>query len=265
MKFTPDIVEDGLTSQNKRLTEIVDKVVSLVKPDKIFLVSHIATVSSRATSNQSASDTFETITHFNLLVICSQNNATHEMQDIIENNCRAITPVTALVLGPALFQDISNREAPSILCEAYLLYQSESISAKELPVKLNEKVPARSAERAYQCAASFLASAELHLLRNETTLTAFMLHQSIEQFCLSKILANLGLNPKTHNLDKLYRLCKFFSFELARTFPRDNEIEEKLFQAIKDSYTAARYSPDYSIKSKDLQVVVERLRHLLFR
>lgn len=268
MKFTPDIVEDGLTSQNKRLNEIVDKIVSLVKSDKIFLVSQITTVSYRATSKQSASDTFETITHFNLLVICSGNFATHEMQDIIENNCRAITPVTALVLPSALFVDIiSDSEGlPSAnLSQAIQLYQSGNISSEEVHQKSNAKDLVRDSERAYKYAASFLASAELHLLRNETTLTAFMLHQSIEQFCLSKILANLGLNPKTHNLDKLYRLCNFFSFELARTFPRDNEIEEKLFQAIKDSYTAARYSPDYSIKSKDLRVVVDRLRHLLFR
>ena len=251
-------------SQNKRLPEIVDKVVSLVKPDKVFLVSQIATVSSRVTANQSASDIFETITHFNLLIICSQNIAAHEMQDIIENSCRAITPVTALVLDPALFLNIiSNREASSILCQADLLYKSEESTAEELLPKLNVKNIARNAERAYKCATSFLASAELHLLRNETTLTAFMLHQSIEQLCLSKILANLGLNPKTHNLDKLYRLFNFFSFELARTFPRDNDIEEKLFLAIKDSYTAARYSPDYSIKAKDLRIVIERLRCLL--
>jgi HEPN domain-containing protein len=69
-----------------------------------------------------------------------------------------------------------------------------------------------------------------------TQLCAFMLYQAIEQFCLANILTHLGINPKTHNLDKLYRLFRFFSFVLVRTFPRDNEREERLFQAIKDSY-----------------------------
>jgi uncharacterized protein len=256
--------EDRLSSQNKRLPEIVDKIVSLVKPDKVFLVSQITTVSSIATSNRSALDTFETITHFNLLVICSQNFTTHEMQDVIENSCRAITPVTALVLDLPLFLDIiSNKEASSILCQAHLLYESENIPAEEPIQKLKSKDIARNVERAYKCATSFLASAELHLLRNETTLAAFMLHQAIEQFCLSRILANLGLNTKTHNLDKLYRLFNFFSFDLTRTFPRDNEIEERLFQAIKESYIAARYSPEYSVKVKDLETIMGRLRCLL--
>jgi uncharacterized protein len=262
------MIEDKLTSQNKRLLEIVDKIVSLVKPDKVFLVSQVTTVSSTVTSSQNDLDTFETINHFNLLVICSQNNTTHEMQDVIENSCRAITPVTALILFPAHFLEIitAMKDFPyCILNHAKLLYQSNKNSGDELPQKSNVKDIASSADRAYKCAASFFASAELHLVRNETTLTAFMLHQTIEQFCLARILANLGLNPKTHNLDKLYRLFNFFSFELVRTFPRDNEIEEKLFQAIKDSYTAARYSPDYSIKTKDLRIVADRLRHLLSR
>lgn len=251
---------------DQRLGEIVDKVISVADPHQILLVSAVSTALSRTICNANLSDIFQTITHYNLLVISSKNNSKHELQDIMENGCRLITPVTVLVLNPVAFNRLSsNRDFfnNSIYTRSKLLYEIDHFA----PMTSNQDIPMKDLslpiEQAYNSAKGFLASAELHHLRNEYKLCAFMLHQAIEQFCLANILTHLGINPKTHNLDKLYRLFRFFSFVLVRAFPRDNEREEKLFQALKDSYTQARYGIGDSMKSKDLSVVILRVKHLL--
>lgn len=251
---------------DSRLDEIVDKVANLAEPNKIYLISALSTALSRTICNANPSDIFQTITHYNLLVISSQNNSKHELQDIMENGCRLITPVNVLVLTPVAFNSLSSKLDffnNSIYTRSKLLYEMDHFA----PMTSNQDIPMKDSslpiDQAYNSAKGFLASAELHHLRNEYKLCAFMLHQAIEQFCLANILTHLGINPKTPNLDKLYRLFRFFSFVLVRAFPRDNETEEKLFQALKDSYTGARYGFGDSIKSKDLSVVILRVKHLL--
>lgn len=251
---------------DSRLDEIVDKVVSLAEPNKIILVSALSTALSRTICNANPSDIFQTITHYNLLVISSKNNSKHELQDIMENGCRLITPVTVLVLSPVAFNSLSSKcdfFNDSIYTRTELLYEMDHFA----PITSSQDIPMKDLSlpigQAYNSAKGFLASAELHHLRNEYKLCAFMLHQAIEQFCLANILTHLGINPKTHNLDKLYRLFRFFSFVLVRAFPRDNEREEKLFQALKDSYTEARYGFGDSMKSKDLSIVILQVKHLL--
>jgi uncharacterized protein len=252
--------------KDHRLDEIVNKVVSLAEPNKIILASALSTALSRTICNANPSDIVETIIHYNLLVISSKSNVKHELQDIMENNCRLITPVTALVLTPVAFDSLSSKcdfFNNSIYTRAKLLYEMDNL----VPMTSNQNIPMKDLslhrDQAYNSAKGFLASAELHHLRNEYRLCAFMLHQAIEQFCLANILTHLGINPKTHNLDKLYRLFRFFSFDLVRAFSRDNEREEKLFQAIKDSYIEARYGFRESMKSKDLSIVILRVKHLL--
>lgn len=125
---------------DSRLDEIVDKVVSLAEPNKIFLVSTLSTALSRTICNANPADIFETITHYNLLVISSKNNSKHELQDIMENGCRLITPVTVLVLTPVAFNSLSsNRDFfnDSIYTRCKLLYEMDHF----VPMTSNEDIP----------------------------------------------------------------------------------------------------------------------------
>lgn len=252
--------------QSELLDEIIEKVVTIAEPNKLYLVSALSTVLQRAFCDAHSSDMFESVTHYNLLVVSSKNNGKHELQDIIENTCKSLTPVTALVLSPLNFNNLLSDEelfSKSALKQARLLYEAQNSVPLDVLQNINQKGVPFPPDDAYNCARGFLASAELHKLRNELKLCAFMLHQAVEQFCLGNILIHLGVNPKTHNLDKLYRLFRFFSFELTRAFPRDNEREEKLFQAIKTSYTEARYSSNPTIRSKDIVILIRRVSELL--
>lgn len=157
----------------------------------------------------------------------------------MENNCRPITPVTALVLAPIAFNSLSSKcdfFNNSIYTKAKLLYQMDN----SLPMTPYQNIPMKDLslhkDQAYNSAKGFLASAELHQLRNEFKLCAFMLHQAIEQFCLANILTHLGLNPKTHNLDKLYRLFRFSALILFEPFPAIMKERKGCFKPLKIVY-----------------------------
>jgi len=259
------IDSNNLVNQDNRLNEIVGRIVHVIKPNKVFLINSISAIYCCATN--SLVNRFEIIAHYNLLVICSQVDDLHEVQESIETHCNPIIPVTALVLTQTMFDEyllanpvLSN----SPLLAGTLIYEIQDNLNAEISKAFKLIEVSKEGCEAVKRAIGFLASAELHLLRNELQLAAFALHQAIEQFCFGKILMTLGINPKTHNLDKLYRLMRFFTFDLMRIFPRDTEVEEKIFVAIKEAYIKSRYSTTCTFKSSDLKKVRDRLR-ILFK
>jgi HEPN domain-containing protein len=210
-------------------------------------------------------DVHEKVTNLNLLVVCNSDVANSQVHDIIENACKDIIPVTALIMSIDWFylNLCKNSTFSGYINEsATLLYETE-LSFLSKPCTNEIQGSSDQAQSAHQRAVGFLAAAELHLLRKEPKLAAFMLHQVFEQYCLSKALLAIGVNPKTHNLDRLYRIFKLFSFDLLRAFPRDNQEEIRLFETIKDAYIKARYHTEYHPKTRLLQIVAERLRTLL--
>jgi uncharacterized protein len=254
-----------MVNQNDRIPIIVESVISLIKPVKMFLINSISTIYYH--SYNSHAKGFEIVAHYNLMVICSQDNGLHEIQETIENHCKPITPVTALVLSQTLFGRnlLTNPVfSNSILVQGKIIYESAGNACEQMEETFELKDIPNECRNAFRRASGFLASAELHLLRNELSLAAFMLHQSIEQYCYGSILEQMGINPKTHNLDKLYRLMRFYTFEMAEVFPRDTETEEKLFVTIKEAYIKSRYSATCNIKSSDLKIIRDRLR-ILFK
>lgn len=224
----------NLVNQDNRLSVIVKKIVDVAKPNKIFLINSISAI--YCCSSNSSDNRFEIIAHYNLLAICSQVEGLHEVQESIESHCKPIMPVTAMVLKHTMFDEylLANPAlSNSPLLAGTLIYEIQGNLNVEISKTFKITEVNKEGCEAVKCAIGFLASAELHLLRNELQLAAFGLHQAIEQFCFGKILMTLGINPKTHNLDKLYRLMRFFTFDLMRVFPRDTDVEERLFATIK--------------------------------
>ncbi|MGB8194192.1 MAG: HEPN domain-containing protein [Chitinophagaceae bacterium] len=253
-----------LPDHNGRLAAIADKIISLVNPNKLFLVNSIS--ASCYYTGSCCAQSMQLPVHYNLMVITGQATGLSEVQETIEQNCRTITPVTALVLPQVVFDDqLLKNEcfSNSILLKGSILYNSGHSSFEQLAELPDIKDIGKENCEALKRANGFLASSELHLLRNELPLAAFMLHQAIEQFCFGKILMCSGLNPKTHNLDKLYRLLRFFTFQLVQLFPRDTESEEKLFALVKDAYIMSRYSSRYKVQSTEVRAISNRLRALL--
>lgn len=254
-----------LVNYQARRSMIVEKIISLKNPDKIYLINSLSSIC--CFTNKKFTGEVEFVSHYNFMVVTNESDEVHEIQDIIENSCKIIAPLTSLVLPQSYYEALVIQNpifANSILMAGELLYQRQDTTCVAVAdIQLSKDLNKESTE-ALKRAKGFLSSGELLLLTNEAPLAAFMLHQAIEQYCYGTILGQLGINPKTHNLDKLYRLMRFFSFELVKIFPRDTEMEERLFATVKEAYIASRYSSSCAVKSTDLKIIRDRLR-ILFK
>jgi HEPN domain-containing protein len=212
---------------------------------------------------------------YDLLIVSREGDrrSDYELQDLIENRCRQVAPVTALV------HDISyvNRRLSegqyffySVIREGTLLYDASRLSGGTPFVSAEppdwaavRRIAGRDFERWGQQARAFYDSAGFNYARHEDRAAIFLLHQAAEQIYQAILLAFTGYKPTTHNLDKLRRYTNRFSVELALVFPRDNDREDELFKLLLAGYVDARYKEDFSITHEVLGVLLERVERVL--
>jgi HEPN domain-containing protein len=146
----------------------------------------------------------------------------------------------------------------------------------------------------YQRAAEFYAGAELFIIRKQYTLAAFHLHQCAEQCFTSVVYNKCGYRPATHNLLLLYRYACWFEPSLHELFTHHSCVfvgqrptmattrpamattqptmaatqptmatEDSLLHLLQKAYTGSRYTNDYSIKGKQLEMIKEKIEILL--
>jgi hypothetical protein len=72
-----------------------------------------------------------------------------------------------------------------------------------------------------------------------------------------------GYRPATHNLLLLYRYACWFEPSLHELFTLQQLKEESLLHTLQKAYTGSRYTNDYSIKGKQLEMIKEKIEILL--
>ncbi|MDW6094378.1 HEPN domain-containing protein [Vibrio rhizosphaerae] len=74
--------------------------------------------------------------------------------------------------------------------------------------------------------------------------------------------------PKSHNIEKLGKLCAQIDPEFTTIFPLDNKFHRRCFRRLQRAYIEARYSEHYEITGEELahlEKEVQRLRGLVER
>jgi uncharacterized protein len=117
----------------------------------------------------------------------------------------------------------------------------------------------------HQRALEFYAGAELYIIRKQYALAAFNLHQCAEQCFTSIIYNKSGYRPSTHNLLLLYRYACWFEPLLHELFIRQQLKEESLLHVLQGAYTGSRYTNEYSVKGRQLEIMKEKVEVLLER
>lgn len=117
----------------------------------------------------------------------------------------------------------------------------------------------------YQRALEFYAGAELFIIRKQYALAAFHLHQCAEQCFTSVVYNKCGYRPATHNLLLLYRYACWFQPLLHQLFTPQQLKEEGLLHVLQKAYTGSRYTNEYSVKGKQLEMIKEKIEILLSR
>lgn len=208
---------------------------------------------------------------FDLLIITreGERRSDYELQDIIENRCREVAAVTALVHDIAYVnKKLQERQYffSTVLREGTLLYDARRTPLARAGIPNWEEVrimAEKDFDRWTRQARDFFHSAEFIRGKRSWNTAAFFLHQAAEQCYQAILVTFMGYKPTTHNLDKLRRYTNRFSVELALLFPLDNEEEEDLFRLLSSGYVSARYKEEFIITEREVGILIERIGRLL--
>jgi uncharacterized protein len=256
---------------NAQLQCIVQVIVKAASPEHILLLGACYTRQQLYNIFCDTVTACQQVTHYDLLVLLRENDHRNpdEVQDMIENRCRAHTPVTVIVFDIKRFNELLANGHP-FCCDACTsalhVYDGGKVKlAKPNPCNgASLQLQARQAfSKWHNMAQEFLAGAELYLMRKQFALAAFMLHQVAERSYVELIQVMTGYRAGTHNLDKLSRYAKSFSANIALVFPRNNEKEERLFRQLQKAYIHSRYKDDYVITAQEVEELMVRVKKLL--
>lgn len=171
----------------------------------------------------------------------------------------------------------SRREVNTYLKEGQYFFsdiRKEGIALYELDDEpLAEPKPLSPADRLrlavsffddrFPLAQTFLKIARTCLRDDELRVSAFELHQALEQAyaCVLVTLTNYG--PPSHNIKFLRSLAEGQNRRLAEAFPRDQHRERAWFNTLNEAYVKARYSKHYEISAEALKWLTEQTAVLL--
>lgn len=258
--------------QRRMLEKAINIIVRAVQPEKIILYGMFGPAGDRRFLQRLPS----ALAAFDLLIITRKEErrtdlrSDYEIQDIIENRCRGVVTVTALVHDIA-YVNMKAKEGQYFFStvlreEGVLLYDAGGTPlAKTAAPNLEEvrQVAEKDFDRWARQAWEFFSGAEHVTGKRGWNTATFLLHQAAEQCYQAILLAFTGYKPTTHNLDKLRRYTNRFSMELALLFPLDNAEEEELFRLLASGYVSARYKEEFLITEQEVGLLIERVRRLL--
>ena len=108
----------------------------------------------------------------------------------------------------------------------------------------------------------FLEGALFYRHNGNYKMASFMMHQACENYFYAIRLSYTMRNSKQHNLDKLLSSVKKYSDDLIKIFPRNTKEEDRLFELIRIAYIEARYNPNFSVTSDDIEALIPKVEGL---
>jgi len=109
----------------------------------------------------------------------------------------------------------------------------------------------------------FFAGYEFYLDRKDYALAAFILHQAAEHAYKTILLVFTNYVPNEHWLIVLSDLVVPENVLFADIFPRKTQKEKNRFDLLDCAYISARYSSDFKIPRKDLEILSLSVKKLL--
>lgn len=165
---------------------------------------------------------------------------------------------TALHQGQYFFVDIRR--------DGVVLYElDEEPLAIPKPLSATEayKVAVRHFATRLQIARDLLLRANVQDKGSLPNITAFLIHQTIEQIYTALLLTLTNYSPPSHNLNFLRRLAEDRDQRLVDIWPRDRQRYAAWFNRINEAYVKARYSEHYEISEEALAWLSERTSALI--
>ncbi len=241
--------------------DLITLLLQFGQADAVYCLG--TTYNTRSSSGifQTAQPTSPQVVEMVLLILLPEQNSRElqQWQDRIEQQLQKLLAVTALVFSASSFSSWLNNGHPfaqRVYRSATLIYGQPSMLPDEPPKTTSPENEHNALQTSgLILAKEFLAGTELYLLRRQYNLAAFLLHQSVEQLLSTTLLLGTGYYCQIHNLGRLLRLCSLVSPHLHNIFPQHTEIEKKRFQLLQKAYICSRYNPNFTISTKDFEIL----------
>lgn len=258
-----------LLTENFKSTEqkLVMLITEIINADRIYLLgSELGTRRTESVFMPEA-PSCKYLSRYFLLVLLSGNEDVNVVAETIENKAKQLVPVTAMVLTTVSFNTwltTGHPFAKTVHKKAMLLFRSGEDEITQPETDATDTVEKNRSLyiEAQNKVTEFIAGADLFMVRKETKLAAFMLHQAAEQCLHALFEISTGMYLNTHSIDKLLRYSCMACYRLPEIFPRNNDKEEKLFQLLQKAYVGGRYEAEYSISLRELEKLRSKVMEL---
>lgn len=114
----------------------------------------------------------------------------------------------------------------------------------------------------YERAESFLYVAKSALDIQDYCMSAFLLHQAVENYCLAIALTASLYAPKEHNIVKIIKKTKLFTSIVADIFHENTSEDKRLLELLRKAYVQARYDKDFLVTKEDIEALLAKIEKL---
>lgn len=204
--------------------------------------------------------------YFLLMLTTSTNRIEHDVQDYVNRHFDK-ADITMLVHGLETVREAVAQGSRffNVVCRDGMQVYSKSGLRLNLDLhSLDVTVTLEKAERhffhRFTRAVGFMEAATNCLTKSYYANAIFMLHQAVEQACITLIRVHLAYRSDFHNLSRLLDLTLCFSGEPSVLFPRKTAEELRLFQLLLKSYSDARYRDHYDVAGQDAEVLCSQVK-----
>ena len=248
-------------------TKLAELVLESVNADRIYLIGSELSARRPESVFVPEAPSCKYVSRYHLLVLINGNEDVNVAAETIENKARQSVPVTAIVMPNVTFTawlQAGHPFAVTVYTKAVRLWTTDE--EETLPVgmfdgNIQEKNRCVYNE-AHNKVTEFIAGADLFMIRKQTKLAAFMLHQAAEQCLHGLFELKTGMFLNTHSIDKLLRYGCMVCYRLPEIFQRNNEKEERVFKLLQKAYVGGRYEKDYSITLSELEIIRSKIMEL---
>lgn len=259
-------------TNQREIIRIVDIIREVADPEMIILFGSYAKGTQTEHSYFGRDGIrYEYVSDYDLLVVTENAiEKSYELEDKVTNRSRMYRSAVnmeihdidyvnrGLEVGQYFFSDI--------IREGIVLYDNGTVefaNSRTLSASEAKAIAQQYYDKWLNRGRAFVKDIQVHLDYKELKEGAFLAHQVAESFYYATLLVFTGYKPKTHNLAKLRKQAKELSEELFLVFPAEsNKKENHLFDLLKRGYVDARYRDDYSIKTEELGLIIERVKEM---
>jgi HEPN domain-containing protein len=255
-------------AQIKVLTELTRLLIEKYKPENIFCFGCILNCEKNINAFTEVPD--KVSRHYYLLMLTTE---TVRMENIVQSYINSKfdkAEVTILVhssetLTNAVAQ--GHRFFNAVCRNGMQLYSANGLTLTLDYHRLNPITTLANAEKHYKhcygLASGFMQSAEACIEYDFYSNCVFLLHQAMEQACITIMRVYTAYRADIHNLARLLNLCQCFINEPTELFPRNRQEDKRLFDLLLKSYSEARYDDKFKVADQDANALFTRVGEFL--